>query len=784
MNQTFFNEHDGLTTLHWWLGQVVDEKNWVGNENDKIHKRDDIPGWGKRYKVRIFGRDSKKKDTKDDQLEMAEILYPVTAGSGLAGATQTANIRQGTYVIGFYKDGIDATEPIILGVLGNNAQTRLSGKDPTEGFIPRTGYKGLTGDKSVSTKNMYAEGPSSLFFDEAGNVNPLSYNVNIVDQVKDGTPCEFLPKTRTCEGPGGETRGIQSTIKKLIAIINRIKAETNSFIGSVSNLSNKINNIVNDAVNLISQAVKTTLDKARGYIVNKLNAGVSDLIDKLPPNKTASANDKIEKATDTLQCVFNKIVAGLGKLIKDLLNKLIDNLINSPLCAAEQLLTDILGSVLGQVTNAIDQALSIVNSIFGSAMNIVGKVTDVLSIISGVLSFLSCDEAPDCSMGDEWSFWNGAACKLDKVSADLAKKTEGLTSGAAPAPPCNTAQIPCGPPQINISGPVGSGALANPIISATGSILAIDIVNGGSGYVSPPTITVTQDCNKGGGAVIKPIIETQVNVKKKPTSDIDQITTGIEIGIDTETTTVGIGSIVGFDIIDAGTGYLPSPDGSTGGSGFTFSEKCDTIVKTSKSGYQAAKKPGTVVNVLPNDIVYLPASTTVRIFNSDGIVTQTLRGLGQLTPITINSAGSFTAPDCSPGAPATGISTGGGYRVYPVTLKIGRVIISNPGSNYNKNDKIVITPSNGAVLNPVYDDAGSLIDVNIANPGIGFTEYPTIYIDSETGINAEIIPQFEIVRMKDVSEDKDIIPKGIGVINVIDCVGKIPPKTTFNIVPM
>jgi hypothetical protein len=869
MTNDYFNDHTGLKSLEWWTGQVVDEKNWAGNENDKIHKRDDIPGWGKRYKVRIFGRDPKQKDTKDDELEMAEVLYPVTAGSGHAGATHTANIRQGTYVVGYYKDGVDATEPIIMGVLGNNSQTRLYGGDPSEGFIPRTGFKGLNGDKKVSTKNMYAEGPSSIPFFEGIDLH--GWLVHLVDQVKDGSPCEFIPKIQKCEGPSGGIRGIQSAIKNALALINRIKAEANSFMGAVSNLTSSINNVISSATGLITQMVKNIIDKMRGYVVNKINAGISDLMNLLPPNKRPGANEKAEKTTDILQCVFNKIIKGLLSLVEKLLRDIIDQYINAPMCAAEQFLANLLSSILGTITSAIDSALSGINSIFGAAMNFVGKVLDVLDIVSGVLKFLSCDEEQDCSMGDQWSFWNGASCVLDKVSAGLSSITSALAGAGSSAPPCNTSQLPCGPPNISISGfGGGDGALANPIISATGSILGIDLVSGGRGYTSPPNVIVTQNCNNGNGAVIRSVIGTNTDTTTTindgngntititggtttTSGDTTTITGGTTttngnstitdstatindgngntititggtatIGEDTTTITggttttenIGNGSVIGFEITDPGTGYLPAPDGSTGGDRIKLSEPCDTIVKKVRTGYEKTKKPGKPVRVRRGDIVYLPPSTVVQVFNSKGVLVQTLNGLGQLTPITIKSSGTFTAPNCvddiglgssvttSPlvGPRLIGIPIGRPTiptslpiiptsrptipgRSYPVVLKIGKTIIKDPGVNYDPTDPIVIFPDNGAVLIPKYDDAGSLIDVAIENPGIGFTDYPNIYIDSVNGINAEIIPQFEVIRLGDLSQEKDIVPTDAQIIHVVDCVGKIAPKTTFDIVP-
>ena len=63
---------------------------------------------------------------------------------------------------------------------------------------------------------------------------------------------------------------------------------------------------------------------------------------------------------------------------------------------------------------------------------------------------------------------------------------------------------------------------------------------------------------------------------------------------------------------------------------------------------------------------------------------------------------------------------------YSVVLRLKSVIVVNPGINYNVTDRIRITPSNGAVLEPVFGSFGRVIKVNVIDPGFGFTEYPTI----------------------------------------------------------
>jgi hypothetical protein len=64
--------------------------------------------------------------------------------------------------------------------------------------------------------------------------------------------------------------------------------------------------------------------------------------------------------------------------------------------------------------------------------------------------------------------------------------------------------------------------------------------------------------------------------------------------------------------------------------------------------------------------------------------------------------------------------------IYSVSLRLKNIIVENPGINYSVTDKIRITPSNGAVLEPVFGSFGRVIKVAIIDPGFGFTEYPRI----------------------------------------------------------
>jgi len=128
----------------WWIGQIADDTEWRDNIlPGKFEDKDGVPGWGRRYKVRIMGvHDKEEESIPSDQLPWANVMYPITAGGGQTNASQTPNLRQGNFVLGFYMDGQDQQVPVIMGILGNNAQTSMATKIGTTdtNFSATSGY--------------------------------------------------------------------------------------------------------------------------------------------------------------------------------------------------------------------------------------------------------------------------------------------------------------------------------------------------------------------------------------------------------------------------------------------------------------------------------------------------------------------------------------------------------------------------------------------------------------------------------------------------------------------
>ena len=177
---TLFNSGFLGASFNWWIGQIADDSYWRDNiVSGKFDDKNNVPGWGRRYKVRIIGlHDQEEESIDSDQLPWAQVMYPITAGGGQAKSGATSALRQGNFVFGFFLDGADQQVPVIMGVLGNNAQTALNTKP--ENYKPFSGYAkgkdpdpnikvpadGLTtkkpGSKPASPKSGVTAGPGGL----------------------------------------------------------------------------------------------------------------------------------------------------------------------------------------------------------------------------------------------------------------------------------------------------------------------------------------------------------------------------------------------------------------------------------------------------------------------------------------------------------------------------------------------------------------------------------------------------------------------------------------------
>ena len=417
-------------------------------------------------------------------------------------------------------------------------------------------------------------------------------------------------------------------------------------------------------------------------------------------------------------------------MIGQFLLAIIDRFINAPLCAIE----NIVGGLIGKLTGLINSALSEIMAPLNALLGIIDIAGDIIGFVQDLLSFLSCEEEPECPGVREWSIWDGPQNTQSPDLGGLVNKISTFASSVDQnidpdnfdfdldfsdifQDDCNVGPIFCGPPIVEFYGGGGSGASGNAIISATGDILGVDLTSFGSGYTSAPIVNFVDNCGKGNGARATAIMEE------------DQV---IAVIMD-----------------NPGFGYLSDFDGSRGGDGRVWAEPEQTTIQRADGTYDTPYNPGEIFEVFPGDIV-----------------------TGPFSPAPIVSPGSVPPGSVPSGITRSPFPTNSSGQ-YNVVLKICNTVIVSAGINYSSNDEIIVEPANGAVLTPQFGVAGELLKINILDSGSGFEEMPRIYIRSETGYNAEILPLLCVNRIGNISENEYSIPFGEKIIKVVDCVGKV-----------
>ena len=147
--QSHYLGRDGFI---WWIGQIAPAKVWRNEKSrldagtyEKNEDGEDPTGgsWAYRCKVRIIGYHTFKRDElPDEDLPWAHVMASNETGSFQGGSGQTHKLTGGETAFGFFMDGDDAQQPVVVGVLHRNASVENVDEDAKDTLRPTTGHKG------------------------------------------------------------------------------------------------------------------------------------------------------------------------------------------------------------------------------------------------------------------------------------------------------------------------------------------------------------------------------------------------------------------------------------------------------------------------------------------------------------------------------------------------------------------------------------------------------------------------------------------------------------------
>ena len=825
----YFVGRDGFI---WWIGQIAPESTWKDNKPaGPVGSNGDMQGFGERYRVRIMGYHTADVDSlPDEELPWAYIMYPVTAGTGSRGSSASANITQGDFVFGFFMDGEDAQMPVIMGLLGNNEYAAVQKNITPARFIPFSGFTesdqlprysiktnqgdevveqtgAQTTDGNTQAQGDKAETPNNTVADESATQSTTTIDAASTAAAEEQT--QPLAQPSDCEPiPMGK---IQQDIQNAISEIQKLQKSITSYelvvtiAGreyDISDIEGLIQKKMQWVTKKVSEGIKWVMKQSQKFVTRTVNEIMNKTYSLLFPSDRPALHVAIQTVNDLIACLFRKFIGSLVTDVGEMMEKVASNVINAASCVVENMVANTLGQIVGEISSAVNGVLGGITALTGQVTAIAGQI---LGIITDLLSFLSCEETPNCSEVNNWNILSGAApiskSNLDSLiskASSVASTAAGIGDAASGAgqgldfsdvlelDSCNLGPILCGPPLLDLWGSGGSGAAANLVIGNLGEVIGVDLISFGAGYDSAYA-NVNDPCGNGSGAVLKPVIG---NYFIDSTDDQGNVILDSQGNPIQEEIQNGIIDIV---IIEPGAGYLAAPDGSKGAGGYTWADPEDTTVKHPDGSYDTPKPPGIPITVNPGDEVETPPGTIIitepqpggtddviigvdgeEILVEDQIEDQIGQGGGEEIlggiPIIIKNPGVFTSPKPD-FERITGqypvVSSGS----YPVILYLCDVVILETGFNYSEGDQVIIEPDIGAKAEAKFDAQGRVISVKVTEGAEGFTEFPRLYIRSNSGYNAVLRPRLCIDRVGSDKLKEPMVQDKI--VSVIDCVGKI-----------
>lgn len=814
----------GRDGFYWWIGQVVHSNAWKRNVPElPVPTQADLPGFKERVKVRIIGYHT--ADTKaltDDDLPWAYCMKPVTAGGTLGGMSQSANFSGGEFVFGFFLDGEDAQQPVVMGVLDKSSQLDFGKQIPTIGNTPMSGYS-----------NGLVESPHNIKKDGApGKPDPASPPASVggagvqvqPTTAQSGATLEQSPNStenhgtyaaktnsdntgETAVGPkcadNNEKAGIDLLIRRLQKQVAFIQKQQGIYLDPLNFKIGNIQNEIARAKDGIAAYVKNIMERVRGVMTREVSERAAKLSIKLPIDKMGKFKDELDKALEGLGCLFENIIGGL----ESTLNGLLQDMIGKVTGALDCIIDNVIGNMLNSALEAVNSVLGSVTSVLDSLLGAIGAVTiplmDAADFLASLKSLFTCKSETKCA---EISQFNMLTGNQSTKPSDFFGFVSSALGGAPIVPEPIGSLLSTGSDlRGSVEGAIGSvQGVVSTVEGAVGTVTsAVETIAGIPGEAS----NALQECNPFANTCEPPlavifgggVVETTANAV------INQA--GYIIGVDLQgsdalnavynsvpsvnfISNCGQGggasgtAILNEDgtldkivIDEPGIGYPPAPDGSVGASGQVFATSEQTIVRT-EDGEQIAINPERGVNVPAGSIVFLPSGGCVE-FPEGTVDQQGNNASGYQCGRGLTDGNGFVVP--GPISIVTPIPTVDDVDLspiaYPVVMELDEINVDKTGISYNNGDTITITgDGNKITLEPILSLNGSILGVNIPDDqrGIGFTNIPEVVINTQTGAGAKLTPYLRIkYRGRDNLDEVLTRVTQDQIISVVDCVGKI-----------
>ena len=514
----------GEDGLKWFWGHVTTDAAW------REHHKE----YGYRVKVRIIGKhpaEGGEDGVADKDLPWAIVTMNPVFGSGKDHSGVSLNLRGGELVWGFYADE-DQQVPVIVvsNYTGSNLVNYASYLDNNN-----SSYEFV---QPYSNPNLIW----SLVNQPIGDGDPAStnglhdennqFNKKDTKQVDVDEQQEVVRRPEKCKDDKSFMSQLSRSLASFIEVAEGLEKFEETYIDPVMDEIRDVQKLVSDTAEIIAGAYAQVIRLARKFLFAKIYDLVEQLMGFLQLDSLLK-DIAVKKAVDQINCVLEKIIKALQKVIEDFLIGLIGKIIQAPLCAAEQFLGGLNTKMFNEIESAIGDAMDTLSGVLGPVGSFMGYLEKAMGYAQIGIKLLSCEDQKCEPEPYDWALNFGPTkkTKLDfKKTIDISSKFnaagigKSITDGidkffgldeddienaervAAIIGDCPVNNKVCGPPKIEIFGGGGIGAAANAVINEVGSIVGVNMQSLGVGYTEKPYVSIIDNCD-GRGAEGEAIIK-------------------------------------------------------------------------------------------------------------------------------------------------------------------------------------------------------------------------------------------------------------------------------------
>ena len=504
-----------------------------------------------------------------------------------------------------------------------------------------------------------------------------------------------MQEKRAMPDPCGtsEMAKINTQLQKFFAVLKGIKKYADLYVNGTINKIQNLTALIRSTSQIIGAVLKTLVNRLRDFLIDKIRRGIEDLIDMILPTVLKAIKSTIvQTVIDNIFCAFKDVISNLANLVGDFLFEMIGKIVNVPFCAAQQFTNALVNNVAAIVDQAVGPILDQINDVLGGVTKIIGNVFQALDYILGFEAFLCAK--PNCPEIKKFkaSPWGGPSqSQIDDFAGFLS--------------------------------PPSAGDL---IEDATKFIDGIEIFGkplGDSAGTIPSDIT---KCDPSAYKCGPPSIE---------------IFGGGGVGAVAEAVVDNIGRTIGVNLINGGSGYTRPP----------FVSFVDGCEDTFTSGYSVISESGGTGTGTGGTGTGTGTGGTGTGTGGTGTGTGTggevIDIILTTTPVAPPTDGrtEFDPPS------DTGQPSGNDF---VVCLEGFRIL--DTGIGYTTNDNIIITPDiPGLEATVQMTEFGQIVSIQIGTNACGLPGYPDIEINSPTGEGAIIEPILSFTRVSDFDESAD-----------------------------